>query len=153
MTPEERALLIRRYEDGVEAFLAALESVPEAGRDFAAQGEWSPREIAHHVADAEIVRAYRLRQLMAQDGQRLQSFDEAQFAARLHYYRPVEASLALYRAAVQSNVELLTLAFPEDWLRAGNHEEFGVFSLEDLLQRAANHSHDHAEQLMSTKRL
>jgi hypothetical protein len=147
MTPEERAQLIRRYEDGVNVFVEALEGVPEPVRDFAPQGEWSAREIAHHIADFELVRGYRLRQLLAQDAPTLQSFDEGQFAARLHYYRPVEASLALYRATVQSNVELLTLAFPEDWLRAGNHDELGVFSLEYLLLRGAEHSYVHAAQL------
>jgi DinB superfamily len=147
MTPEQRAQLIKRYEDGVNVFIEALDSVPEVARDFAPQGEWSPREIAHHVADFELVRGYKLRQLLAQDAPTLQSFDEGQFLARLHYYRPVEASLTLYRATVRSNVELFTLAFPEDWLRAGNHEEIGVFSLEDLLQRGAEHFYVHAQQM------
>ena len=147
MTPEERALLIKRYEDGCASFMAALEAMPESGLDLAPRGEWSTRQIAHHVADAELVRGYRLRQLLAQDAPLLQGFDEAQFAVRLHYYRPLSASLALFQAAVQSNVELLTLAFPEDWSRSGNHDEFGEFSLEDWLQGAATHSTEHAEQL------
>ena len=149
MTPEERALSIKRYEDGCAAFIAALDAVPEMALDFAAPGEWSPRQIAHHVADTELVRGYRLRQLLALDAPRIQAFDEGQFVQRLHYYRPVKASLALFKAVVDSNLELLTLAFPEDWLRAGSHEELGVFSLEDWLQRAAAHSHEHAEQLRS----
>jgi hypothetical protein len=147
MTPEERALLIKRYEDGFAAFVEALDSVPETRLDFAPAGQWSARQIAHHVADAEVVRAYRLRQLLAQDAPQIPGFDEQQFVAKLHYYRPVAASMALFKAAVASNVELLTLVFPEDWLRAGHHEEFGVFTLEDWLQRAASHSYEHAEQL------
>jgi hypothetical protein len=147
MTPEERALLIKRYEDGYSVFTAALDAVPEAGMDFSPPGEWSARQIAHHVADSELVRGWRLRQLLAQDGPVIQGFDEAQFVAKLHYYRPVDASLALFRAAIASNVELLTLAFPEDWARVGKHDEFGVFSLEDWLERAASHAHEHAEQL------
>ncbi len=110
-------------------------------------GEWSARKIAHHVADAELIRGYRLRQLLAQDAPQLQGFDEERFAEKLHYYRSMEMSLALFQSAVRSNVELLTLAFPEDWLRVGNHDEFGVFSLEDWLERAATHSFEHADQL------
>ncbi|HEU0075816.1 MAG TPA: DinB family protein [Dehalococcoidia bacterium] len=149
MTPEERALLIKRYEDGYAAFAEVLDSVPEAGLDFAPPREWSARQIAHHVADAELVRGYRLRQLLAQAAPLLQGFDEEQFVARLHYYRPVDASLALFRAAAESNIELLTLVFPEDWARSGRHEEFGEFTLEDWLQRAASHAYEHAEQLRS----
>lgn len=147
MTPEERALLIKRYEEGCAALVEALDAMPESALDFAPPGEWSARQIAHHVADAEVVRAYRLRQLLAQDAPLLQGFDEAQFVAKLHYYRPVRESLALFQAAVASNVELLTLVFPEDWLRAGNHDEYGVFTLDDWLQRAATHAFEHAEQL------
>jgi hypothetical protein len=147
MTPEERALLIKRYEDGGAAFLEALNAVPDAALDSAPVGEWSPREIAHHVADAELVRGYRLRQLLAQDAPLIQGFDEAQFAERLHYYRPVQASVALLKAAVASNLELLVLAFPEEWLRAGDHDEAGPFTLEDLLERAADHCFEHAEQV------
>jgi hypothetical protein len=147
MTPEERALLIKRYKDGGSAFLEALNAVPEAALDSAPAGEWSAREIAHHVADAELVRGYRLRQLLAQDAPRIQAFDEAQFAARLHYYRPVQASLSLFKAAVASNLELLVLALPEEWLRPGQHDEAGPFTLEDLLERAANHCFDHSEQV------
>ena len=147
MTPETRALLIRRYEDGCAAFIKALDSLAEADLDFAPRGEWSARQITHHVADAELVRGYRLRQLMAQDAPLLEGFDEEGFAERLHYYRPRAASQALFRAAVQSNVELLTLAFPEDWSRTGSHSEQGVFSLEDWLEGAATHSFEHAEQL------
>jgi hypothetical protein len=149
MTPEERALLLKRYEDGHAAFVAALEAVPETVLDFAPPGEWSPRQIAHHVADTELVKGYRLRQLLAQNAPLLQGFDEGQFAARLHYYRPIKASMALFKAAVESNVELLTLAFPEDWQRAGNHSESGVFTVEDWLRGAANHVHEHVEQLRS----
>jgi hypothetical protein len=153
MTPEQRALLIKRYEDGVTAFLDALQAVPETGLDSAPQGEWAPREIAHHVADAELVRGYRLRQLMAQDAPSIQGFDEQQFLERLHYYRPIDASLALFRAAVASNLELLTLAFPEQWLRSGNHDEFGEFGMDDWLERAASYSYEHTDQLKNLPRL
>jgi DinB superfamily len=149
MMSEERALLIKRYKDGYAAFVEALDSVPETRFDFAPPGAWSARQIAHHVADAELVRGYRLRQLLAQDAPLLQGFDEAQFVAKLHYYRPVGASLALFKASAESNIELLTLVFPEDWARSGHHDEFGVFTLEDWLQRAASHSYEHAEQLRS----
>ena len=147
MTPEERARMIKRYEQGCAAFLDALDAIPETALDFAPLGEWSSREIAHHMADTELVRGYRLRQLLAQDAPRIQAVDEAQFAARLHYYRPVQASLALFQAAVASNLELMVLAFPEEWLRTGYHEESGPYTLDDLLERAADHCFEHAEQV------
>ena len=145
MNPEERARLIGRYGDGVRAVSEALAAVPDV--DAAERGEWSARQIVHHLADAELFHATRPRQLLLDDNPLIQAYDEQALSNRLHYYRPVETSLALFRAALESNLELAVLMFPEDWSRAGNHEERGPYSLETWLELAANHPHEHAEQL------
>jgi hypothetical protein len=145
VTPEERARLLGRYGDGVRAVNEALAAV--ADLDRAEPGEWSARQIMHHLADAELFHATRLRQLLFDDNPLIQAYDEQVLAERLHYYRPVETSLALFRAAIESSIELAVLLFPEDWSRAGNHEERGPYSLETWLELAANHPHEHVEQL------
>jgi hypothetical protein len=147
MTPEDRARLINRYQDGYRAVVEALDRIGPRSLDAARQGEWSAREIVHHLADTELFRSTRLRALLSEDEPFLPGFDEQRLQQRLHYYRPVEASLALFNAAIDSNIELLTLLFPEDWLRSGRHERLGSFTIETWLERAAAHPHEHAAQL------
>jgi hypothetical protein len=147
VTPEERAFQLATYRDGVEGACHALLELDAALMDRAPEGEWSARQIAHHLADAELFRAVRLRRLPAQDRPTLQSYDEQALADRLHYYRPVEASVALYQASAQSNLELIGLVFPEDWEREAVHEETGRYTLDDWLRNAASHAADHLEQL------
>jgi len=123
-----------------------LASRDGADLDTAADGEWSARQIAHHLADTELFRSTRLR-LLAEDAPFIPSFDEAHFARVLHYDRPIGNSLVLVRATLDTNLALLERLGEQDWLRAGTHEEFGAFSVSDWLQRAANHGHEHAAQL------
>jgi hypothetical protein len=61
-------------------------------------GRWSAREIVHHLADSEMTAAIRLRRLLAEERPAIQGYDQEEFARRLHYDRPHEASLELFRA-------------------------------------------------------
>ena len=46
-----------------------------------APGKWSPAEIVCHLADCEIVFAFRLRQTLAEDHHVLQPFDQEKWAS------------------------------------------------------------------------
>ena len=69
------------------------------------------------------------------------------FAGRLHYERPHEASLELFRAARASTAELMGCLSEEDWLREGTHTEVGRFGLDTWLRIYAPHAHKHADQI------
>ena len=64
-----------------------------------APGTWSARQIIHHLGDSEMSAAIRLRLLIAEDHPAIKAYDQDDFAARLHYERPHESSLDLFRAA------------------------------------------------------
>ena len=51
------------------------------------------------------------------------AYDQEEFARRLHYERPHEASLELFRYARMATAELLECLQPADWLREGTHSE------------------------------
>ena len=76
MNAVEREALIDQYEEGFRAVSAALEEISEAELDAReAPGEWSPREVVHHLADSEMTSAIRLRLLIAQDAPTLFGYD------------------------------------------------------------------------------
>ncbi len=146
MTPEERDRLIERYAGGYDALVAALAEAEDV-MEIAPPGEWTPRQIAHHVADAAVIQSARLRILLAEDEPFIPGFDEIGFADRLQYDRSIVSSLVLLHAAQDANLELLDGLTEEDWARAGRHQEYGRFSVENWLERAAAHPHDHAAQV------
>jgi hypothetical protein len=148
MEAERRAELIARYKAGVGAVEDALTDAGEAELDAVpADGEWSARMVVHHLADSESNAYVRVRTLLAEDEPFIQGYDEGQFARRLHYDRPIEASLAVFRAVRASTAGLLDRLGNEDWSRSGTHSESGAYSMDDWLEIYAAHAFDHAEQI------
>ena len=147
MEAEERKALIRRYRDGHRAIAQALEGLRDDELDRSASEEWTPRMIAHHLADSEMTSAIRLRRLIAEDNPVINGYDEMEFAQKLTLDRPIEASIEAMRWARESTAQILERLTDEDWLREGTHSESGPYSVEDWLTIYANHGHDHAKQI------
>lgn len=144
----ERAVLIAQYGTGYDVVAEALNGATAAELDAReAPGEWSPREVIHHLADSEMQSAFRIRLLVAEEHATIQGYDQERFAATLHYDRPIEGSLLAFRGARDATLPLLQAMTDEDWASAGTHSESGAFSAEDWLRSYAAHAHDHADQI------
>ena len=148
MDAEERRGLIDRYRAGIDEVHKAIDGATADDLDRRpAPNEWSAREVAHHLADSETMSTIRLRRLIAEDGPTIQAYDEAEFARRLHYDRPIDESLAVFAAVRTSNLQFLDTLTEDEWQRAGTHSEDGPYSVEKWLQIYAAHGHDHADQI------
>ncbi len=112
-----------------------------------APDEWTPREVVHHLADSEMTSAIRLRKLLAEDSPVIQGYDQEEFARRLHYDRPIAASLTTLHAVRAVTAEFLERLTSDEWTREGTHSESGHYSVDDWLQIYAAHAHDHADQI------
>lgn len=149
MSSDERRALLVRYRDGAAEFEAAVADVAPAELDaHPIAGEWSVREIAHHLADGELNSAIRLRRLIAEDEPAILGYDERTFTDRLHSMeRPIATSLEAAAAARASTLTILECLTDEEWARTGTHSEMGAYSVERWLQAYANHPWEHAEQV------
>jgi len=148
MDTTERDQLIAQYRDGYRAVAEALLRItPEELDARPGEGRWTAREVVHHLADSEMAAAVRLRMLLAEDRPTFQRSDQDEYARRLHYDRPHEASLELFRYARETTAELLERMSPADWLREGVHNTAGTFGIERWLQIYAPHAHKHARQI------
>lgn len=152
MTLEERTTLVDLYRDGYRAVAEALLKITEEELDARpSAGQWSPREIVHHLADSEMTAAVRLRLLLAEDNPAIQGYDQDEFARRLYYDRPHAMSLELFRCARGATVEILDRLTPEQWLREGTHSEAGRFGVEQWLETYGDHAHKHARQIREAR--
>lgn len=148
MDRETRADLVTRYRQGYDAVMDALQDITEAELDAReAPGEWSPREIAHHLADSEMTSAIRLRRLIVEENPTITGYDQEQFVRRLYCDRPIEPSLAAFKAARDSTADILDRMSDDEWGRTGTHSESGPYSVSDWLHTYAAHAHDHADQI------
>jgi hypothetical protein len=148
MDPNERTQLVERYRAGYDDVADALRGASDADLDRRPGPEaWTARDVVHHLADSEMRSAVRLRQLLAEDEPTIQGYDEAGYARRLHYDRPIGSSLEAFRGARATTAELLELLEETDWTRSGEHTESGRYSVEDWLRIYASHGADHAAQI------
>src|SRR5262245_47246349 len=116
MTSEQRKELLEQYKDGYRVVAEALVGATDEELDaHPAPGKWSAREVVHHLADSEMIAAVRARLLIAVDRPQIVGFDQDEFARRLHYDRPMEASLEAFKAARRTTAELLDALSDAEW--------------------------------------
>jgi hypothetical protein len=149
MDEKKRRELIERYKEGYAVVAEVVSGASDEELDRRpAPGKWSSREIAHHLADSEMTAAIRLRRLLAENRPTIDGYDQDEFARRLHYDRPIAASLQAFKAARDSTAEILERLSPGEWERAGVHSEMGRYSVEQWLEIYAEHAHKHAGQML-----
>jgi hypothetical protein len=153
-TTHERTTLLDRYATGADAVDAALEGATDDELDRRPpSGQWTAREVVHHLADSESMAYIRLRRLIADDEPVIQGYDEPQWARRLHYDRPIEPSVAVLRAVRAASHQLLSTLTDDEWSRTGTHSEYDdAYSVDRWLGIYANHSHEHADQIRRARR-
>ena len=140
--------LIDKYRGGYDAVVAALAGATDESLDARpGDGEWTAREVVHHLADAETMASTRLRRLLAEDDAVIHAYDENVYARALHYDRPIDVALSVIAAVRAANLELLGLLEDADWKRVGTHTESGEYGVETWLEIYAAHPYDHAEQI------
>ena len=149
MEQSRRQMLVKRYCDGPSVVEAALAGVTEAELDARpADGGWTARETAHHIADSETTSAIRLRRLIAEENPAILGYDGNEFAKRLYYSsRPIESALAMISAVRAGTAEILERLSEAEWARTGSHDEHPSYGVYEWLEIYAEHCHEHAEQI------
>ncbi|MGE0599360.1 MAG: DinB family protein [Dehalococcoidia bacterium] len=109
---------------------------------------WSVRDILVHLSDAELVRATRIRMILAGDEPPVFTFDEAMWKRKLHYlWRSPEAAIALFDQLRFTTIEILRQLDFNSWEKAGILPDGSRLTVAELIIRGANHSDEHAEQI------
>ena len=147
-----------KVEAGTAKKLARLiKGVPAAKlRKRPAPQKWSVAEILAHLADSEMVRGWRMRQILGAPGTPIQAFDQDSWAAAGHYEkRAARKSLELFQVLREANLALLKSLTKEQWKHHGMHAERGVETIEHIVRMNAGHDLNHltqVERILGTKR-
>ena len=141
--------LIERYRTGAADLEDAIAGIAEAELDRPQPaGEWTARQVVHHLADGEAMSYTRLRRLVADDAPVIQGYDEPVYAQRLHYDRPIATSVAVVRTVRDASLDLMQAMTPADWAKVGTHSEMAApYSVDRWLSIYAEHVHEHADQI------
>lgn len=111
-------------------------------------GKWSMLQVVQHLADAELVGAFRYRMILAHEHPVLQAYDQDLWADRLRYAESdLQGALEQFDVLRGANLRLLERTSPEERGRVGLHSERGEESIAHQLRMYAGHDLVHLRQL------
>lgn len=150
-----------------EALLAAYAAAPDRYRQALdgldeehlqarpITGKWSILEIVAHVADAEAVGAARARQVFAQPGSPLITYDQDVWAREFCYREldDLEPHLRSFAALRATTLPIFERAGEDDWRKTGRHADWGAVTLRNVLELYADHGERHIGQILERRAL
>ncbi|HEY1985713.1 MAG TPA: DinB family protein [Terracidiphilus sp.] len=129
------------------AIAGLLETIgPARATHPPAPGKWNAAEIVCHLADCELVFAFRLRQTVAEDSPTIQPFDQEKWAA---VYPGISANQAcdVFSALRGWNLQFKRKVLPAAATRTVTHPERGAMTFQTILETMAGHDLNHLAQL------
>jgi uncharacterized damage-inducible protein DinB len=154
VTPAKRAKSIAAIREAPALMRAALQGLSDAQIDTPYRdGGWTPRQIAHHVAESHMNAYIRFKLALTETNPTIKPYDENLWAKTPDVARePVATSVTLLEALHKRWVTLLGTMKPEDFSLTVFHPEHKrEMSLDELLQMYAWHGKHHAAHVTSVK--
>jgi len=119
-----------------------------------APDQWCILEILGHLADIEVVYAYRIRQMLADSKPVIAPMDQDAWAKNLGYTESSPAELiALYGLNRHANLQLLRRLKAGDLNKSAFHPELQQqLTVAEMIERMAGHGANHLEQIERLKK-
>jgi uncharacterized damage-inducible protein DinB len=155
MTAEHLKKLIAEAEQDPKRLATAVSGVPEAVlQRKPAPGKWSIHEIVGHVADAEIIFGYRIRQVLADKDPKFAPIDQDAWTANLGYTEAaIPELIAQFGVNRFHNLRLLRRIGVADLEKSGFHpEKSKQVTLAEIVQYWVGHGPNHFAQIERLKK-
>lgn len=141
------------------ALIDRLKSTPAALRSFvrrlqpgqiacnAGDDGWAPLDVIRHVVASDAIIAPRVAQILVRDRPPLAAFDERAWARLSASAVSVDAQLAAFAIQRAGMTAILRTLLPDQWERAGVHEERGEQTIFSICGDIVGHEEEHLRQL------
>ncbi len=154
MTESELKKHLEAAEKSPKQVAAAVSGLPEKVLRYKpAPDKWCILEVLGHLADVEIVYAYRLRQMLADKKPVIAPIDQDDWARGLGYVEtPPAEMVALYGLNRHANLRLLRRLTLSDLGKSAYHPETKQdVTVAELIEKLATHGASHLEQIERLK--
>jgi uncharacterized damage-inducible protein DinB len=155
MTESELKKHLDAAEKSPKQVAAAVLRLPEKTLRYKpAPDKWCILEVLGHLADIEIVYAYRLRQMLADSKPVIAPMDQNDWARNLGYTETPPAELiALYGLNRHANLRLLQRLKPADLEKSAYHPELKKdVTVAEMVEKLGGHGASHLEQIERLKK-
>jgi uncharacterized damage-inducible protein DinB len=155
MTAQELKAALTEAEENPKKLAAAVSGLSAKVLNYRpAPNKWCIHEIVAHLADSEIVFAYRFRQVLADTEPTFSPIDQDKWAAQLGYMdAPIAELIAQYALERHHNLRLLRRIGLGDLGKSGFHpERKKQVTLEEMIGYWSRHGTSHLAQIEERKR-
>lgn len=155
MTEVEVKKHLEAAEKSPKQIAAAVLGLPDKTLRYKpAPNKWCILEVLGHLADIEIVYAYRLRQMLADKKPVIAPMDQDDWARNLGYMEtPVPELIALYGLNRHHNVQLLRRLKPGDLEKSAYHPEMKKdVTVAEHVEKIGTHGANHLQQIERLKK-
>jgi hypothetical protein len=112
------------------------------------EGEWTVRQVVHHLADSHMNSFIRLKLILTEDKPTLKPYNQEAWALLPDTHQfPIQPTLQILHGLHRRWIALFETVGEADWGRAGFHPEIGQVTVEDLLDIYATHCREHIAQI------
>lgn len=141
---------LRSFPDELESLVTPLS---DADLDRHAPGEWSTRQIVHHLADSHMSANFRFRKPLSEPNPApLPVYDQEAWAEMADSRLPIAPSLLILRGLHARYVALLESLTEAQWMQTGSHPDWGIVTVENVAYRYAAHCDVHLAQIQRALR-
>ena len=146
---QKRIDVIRHFPSRFAALVNGL-SEDQLNGEFL-PGEWTVRQIVHHVPESHMNSFIRLKLILSEDHPTLKPYDQDKWALMPDVAQtPIDASLLILKGLHERWTNLFESLTEEQWKRRGYHPEIGDITPDDLLVIYEDHCNIHYEQVIKT---
>ena len=116
------------------------------------EGKWTIRQVVHHLADSHLVGFTRMRLVLTENEPKLVTYEQELWAKLPDSSAlPIAYSLNLLYGLHTRWTFLLKNLREQDWTRKGNHPEWGLLTLDDMLTTYATHGQRHMHSVRNLR--
>jgi len=151
LTLSERNEFIQKIQELPKKLETAVKGLSDAQLNTpTGEGKWTSRQIAHHIADANINAYARMKLIVTEEKPILKPYNQDQWAALADsIHGPLDPTLALLKG-LNERWSIFLRSVPEiHWTREGIHLENGKVTLDDVLRTYSRHGETHVQQILS----
>lgn len=113
-----------------------------------APDKWTAAQILAHLAEAEIVWAYRVRKVLNASGEAIEAYDQNEWVRNSRYLQnDPHLALSLFQMLRKANVCWLKSLTPQQLAHFGIHRQRGKESIAQMARLVAGHDINHLRQM------
>lgn len=148
-TPAERQQMISQIRQLPASLTALAVGMNPAQLDMSSgPGEWTARQIIHHLADSHMNAFIRMKLMLTEEHPPLKPYNQGAWAATPDVTAAdIHSSLAILEGLHSRWCALMERLQEADWHRTAFHPERGEVTLDNQLIIYSRHGNDHLAQI------